>query len=146
MPSLQLAAFALLGLTLVVALVTDLRERRIPDWLTYPAMLLALGLRAALEGVGDLETGLLSGVAGLAAAGGWFALFAAFGRGMGWGDVKLAAVVGACLGIPLAGVALVCISLAGAVQAAAWLALKRGKHIPYAVAIAAGSACAMWWR
>lgn len=159
--------YGLLTLTLVVALATDLRGRRIPDVLTYPAMALALGLRAWFEGLGDDVTlGVFSGAVGLVAAGGWFALFAAFSKGMGWGDVKLAAVVGACLGVPLVLSALIFISLVGALQAVVALlwngglgetlrsVITRGseepptsrKQIPYAVAIALGSLWAMWWN
>jgi prepilin peptidase CpaA len=102
-----------------------------------------------------------------------FAVLAWRGNGFGWGDVKLMAVVGAVFGYPLVLSALVFISLAGALQAvvaliwqgAVWDTLARGmqrvgeklkivkpaeaktarRHIPYAVAIALGSAWAMWW-
>lgn len=156
MPSLLLLEYGLLSVTLFVALVTDLKSRRIPDLLTYPAMLIALGLRVASEGVGDADTGLITGLIGLAIAGGWFSLFALSNGGMGWGDVKLAAVVGACLGLSKAPAALLFISLAGAAQAILFLLMSRSsqrektntdrKHIPYAVAIAVGAAWAMWWQ
>ncbi len=167
MPALIPLEYGLLTLTLAVALVTDLRGRRIPDVLTYPAMLLALGLRAWLEGLGgEITLGVFSGAVGLVAAGGWFGLFAISGKGMGWGDVKLAAVVGACLGVPLVLSALIFISLVGALQAVVsllWngglgetlrgvLAKRSGdavtprQQIPYAVAIALGSLWAMWWQ
>jgi prepilin peptidase CpaA len=160
--------FILLAVTLVVAVVTDLTRRRIPDLLTYPAMLAALALRAWREGLGDLDVGLVSGLVGLAAAAGWFAAFALSGKSMGWGDVKLAGVMGAAFGIPLTLAGLVFVSLAGAFQAVVSLlwqgALsdtvrtvlsrkvgrpgdteKPARHIPYGVAIALGSLWAMWW-
>lgn len=165
MPSLKSLEYGLLSVTLVVALVTDLRARRIPDLLTYPAIVAALGLRAWLEGPGGLTTGVVSGLVGLIVAGGWFGLFALSGRGLGWGDVKLAAVVGACLGFPHAAAALVFISLVGAAQAVVSLAWSGGlgdavrrafgrdepdgagrKQIPYGVAIALGALWAMWWQ
>lgn len=164
MPSLLLLEYGLLSVTLLVALATDLKSRRIPDLLTYPAMFAALGLRAFIEGLGDADTGLFSGLIGLGIAGGWFALFALFNGGMGWGDVKLAAVVGACLGLPKTPAALLFISLVGAAQAVLSLVLSGSlgatlrrtfskeearsdrKQIPYAVAIALGAAWAMWWQ
>ncbi|MGV3620139.1 MAG: A24 family peptidase [Archangium sp.] len=156
--------YGLLSVTLIVALATDLKHRKIPDLLTYPAMLIALGLRAYFEGTGDADTGLITGLIGLAIGGGWFALFALFNRGMGWGDVKLAAVVGACLGLAKTPAAIVFISLAGAAQAVLSLVMSGSldatlrrtfskeksngerKQIPYAVAIAVGAAWAMWWQ
>lgn len=160
--------FILLAVTLAVAVATDLKRRRIPDLLTYPAMVAALALRFWREGLGDLDAGLLSGLAGLTVAAGWFGAFALSGKGMGWGDVKLAGVMGAAFGIPLSLTGLVFISLAGALQAIVsllWqgdlsatvrtvLSRKVGspgdtekpeRHIPYGVAIALGSLWAMWW-
>lgn len=168
MLALKQLLLPLLVVTCAVAVATDVRSRRIPDYLTYPAMLAALGGRLWLEGVGDLSMGLGSGVAGLGLAVGWFGSFALFGKGsMGWGDVKLAAVMGACLGLPVVPAALVFVSLAGALQAVVSL-LWRGDlsatvravlsrkpvgeretggkaHIPYGVAISLGSLWAMWW-
>ena len=152
---------------LVVAVVTDLKSRRIPNLLTFPAMALCLALRLYWEGLGDLTSGFLSGLAGLGAAVGWFGVFALSKNGMGWGDVKLAGVMGAAFGMPLTLAAMVFVSMAGAFQAIVsliWvgalsdtlrgvLARKADaesvnpvkRHIPYGVAIALGSLWAMWW-
>lgn len=170
---LQLLLFGLLGLALVVSVVTDLLARRIPDAITLSTLVLALALRGFLEGVGDLEHGLVSGVVGAAAAGGFLAAMAAWGKAFGGGDVKLVGAVGAALGYPLALAALLFISLAGAAQAllallwqgALWETLRGAarrwgakvglvptgvagprRHIPYAIAIAIGSFWAMWWE
>lgn len=166
-PTLKQLLFLLLAVTGAIAVVTDLTRRKIPDLLTYPAMALCLGLRFWGEGVGELTTGLLSGIAGLAATVLWFGAFALSKKGMGWGDVKLAGVMGAALGMPLTLAALIFVSVAGAFQALLsliWVgALSdtvRGvlarkvedptaptvkRHIPYGVAIALGSLWAMWW-
>jgi prepilin peptidase CpaA len=165
-PPLKPLLFGLLAVVLVISVVTDLRSRRILDLITWPAMASALGLRLAMEGVGALEQGLTAGLAGLAIAGGGFAAFALWSRGLGWGDVKLAAAVGAALGYPLVVSALLATSVAGAIQAIMSLLwqgalsdtvrrlLGRGgggeregptRHIPYGVAIALGSFWAMWW-
>lgn len=167
---LKLTLFVLLGAALVICVVTDLRNRRIPDVVTLPAAAAALGLRAYFEGVGGLEGGLLSGLLGLIAALVLFGAFARFGKGLGWGDVKLAAAVGAALGFPLVLGALMFITLAGAAQAVisllwqgavsdtlkSWAGrFRKGqgsqqaqaprRQIPYSVAIALGSFWAMWW-
>lgn len=112
-----------------------------------------------------MTTGLLSGTLGLVGAGVWFSLFALGNKGLGWGDVKLAAVMGATLGVPLALAAVIFTSLAGALQAVVSLIWQGGlsdtvrgvsappvgapgtskRQIPYGVAIAIGSVGAMWW-
>lgn len=171
MTLLPIAFWSVCGAALLVSLVTDLRERRVLDVVTYPAWALLLLLRVIGEGVGDAERGLVSGLLGSACAGGIFSFFALRKR-MGWGDVKLVAVVGAAFGWPSIVAALVFISLVGAAQAVLSLLLtgqtlpwlqesarriasrfRRGpkveatspRHIPYAVAIALGSAVALWW-
>lgn len=172
---LETALFWLLTTALAICVVTDLRRRRIYDAVTLPAAAGALFLRANLEGLGGLEAGLVSGLVGLSAALVLFGAFARFQKGLGWGDVKLAAVAGAVFGFPLVFGALMFITLAGAVQAIisllwqgalsdtlqAWARRIRKhrsegqrhgemeaprRHIPYSVAIALGSFWAMWWH
>ncbi len=173
MAHIELAVWGVLAGVLAVSLVTDLLWRRILDAVTYPALLLCLGLRTWGGGVGDAESGLVSGL--IAAALGFvlFAVVAWRGR-MGWGDAKLMAVVGAALGYPAVLAALVFVSLVGALQAVVTLlwhgqvwdtiatvgrrwAVKtrllpketnaaQTRHIPYGVAIAVGTAWAMWWE
>ncbi len=150
MPSVPL--LVLLAVTLLCAVWFDVRARRIPDFLTWPAMGVALLMRLWGDGLGEvLDVGLLSGVAGLAAAAAWFGAFAYFSKGgFGWGDVKLAAAIGAVCGVPLIFTAVACISLVGALQAGAQLfwggksATKAG--LPYAVAMALGTVWAIWWQ
>jgi prepilin peptidase CpaA len=166
-PTLKQVLFGVLVVTATTAVVTDLKLRKIHDLLTYPAMALCLGLRLWFEGVGDLEKGLLSGLAGLAATVLWFGGFAIAKKGMGWGDVKLAGVMGAAFGMPLTLAAMLFVSVVGAFQAVVsliWagalsdtvrgvLARKADgqsanpvkRNIPYGVAIALGSFWAMWW-
>lgn len=101
----------LLWTALLIALLaayTDLRSRRIPDWLTLGAVGVALALQAVVAGPAGLEAAVWGIVAvGLPAAG----LFAL--RAMGGGDVKLLAACGALLG-PSAGIELLLVTaLAG---------------------------------
>lgn len=162
----------LLTVALVISVVTDVVSRRILDFVTYPTFAIALALRFWQGQLGDLESGVVSGLVAAAGAGGLFAVLAWRGGAFGWGDVKLVAAVGAVFGYPLIMGALLFISLAGALQAivtllwqgAVWdtlrtVALKWGsrlklskaavdvpaRHIPYGVAIALGSFWAMWW-
>lgn len=98
-----------------VAVVTDLRSRRIPNLLTLPVLCGALVLRLLLCGWAG-SGGLASGLAGA------FVAFAAFLlpallRGLGMGDLKLMTAIGALLGWEQSLVALVLVSLAGGVQA-----------------------------
>ena len=92
------AADIVLGLLLVAVLVPialiDFEHRIIPNKITLPAAIAAVAIGAALDLRGVPEQ-LIAG----AAAGGFLLAFAlAYPRGMGMGDVKLAAVLGLFLG------------------------------------------------
>jgi leader peptidase (prepilin peptidase)/N-methyltransferase len=87
-----------LGLALVAVLVPvaliDYDHRIIPNKLTLPAGIAAIAIGLATRPAGVPEQ-LISG----AAAGGFLLVFVlAYPRGMGMGDVKLAAVLGLFLG------------------------------------------------
>jgi prepilin peptidase CpaA len=168
----QIALWILLGLALLVSVVTDLLSARILDVVTYPTLLLGLGIRFFAEGPGTLEDGFLSGGLGAIVMGVVFGTLSWRGS-MGWGDAKLAMAVGGCLGFWTALAALLFISLCGALQAVVWL-LWRGelaqmagsflrraaerlklrpsgpagvdRKIPYGVSIALGTLWAMWWH
>jgi leader peptidase (prepilin peptidase)/N-methyltransferase len=87
-----------LGLIMVTALVPivliDLERRLIPNLITGPAAVAALvaGLALDLDGVPEQL------IAGAAAGGFFLAAALAYPRGMGMGDVKLAGLLGLCLG------------------------------------------------
>ena len=84
---------------LAVMTVIDLRELRIPDKLTAPAAALAvpLLLLSALTDWDDVS--LVRALLGALAMGGfYFVLFFIYPAGMGFGDVKLAPIIGAQLG------------------------------------------------
>jgi prepilin peptidase CpaA len=76
-----------------VACVTDIRTRRIPNWLTFGAAAAAVVFHAVMAPSAGL----------MLALSGWFVgalmMFAPFAlRGLGGGDVKLVAALGAWLG------------------------------------------------
>ncbi len=114
---------------LVTLTVVDFKVRRIPNVVLIA--LLAWGLAEALW----LGTpGLVAAGIGLAIGGGLFLLLALLRRGgMGAGDVKLAAVLGAILGFPAIVPALLGGTLAGGLAAAFLLATRRaGRKDPMA--------------
>lgn len=88
------ALLPLLMLLAVIAVV-DVTTKMIPDALTLPGMVYALAL-AALTPAGPT---LLQAGAGLLAGGGLLLLLAVVSRGgIGGGDIKLVALLGAALG------------------------------------------------
>src|SRR2546422_1723492 len=78
----------------VCAAFTDVKARRIPNRLTYPAILIGLGLQGALHG----WRGLLLSAGGGLLFGGVLMLFHLV-RAMGAGDVKLATALGCMAGL-----------------------------------------------
>ena len=96
----------------VLASITDVRTRRIPNVLTCGAAIAALLFHVGTAGTSGLTTSIGGWMLGAAL---FFPVFAL--RGMGAGDVKLLAAVGAWLGpLPVAWVALVT-TIAGGVVA-----------------------------
>lgn len=108
----------------VVALIgagTDIKSRRIPNYLTGPAILAGLLLHTSLDGFHGLWTSLAAGLI----CGGIFLVFYLAG-GMGAGDVKLITAVGCIAGLNCAAYLLVATSLAGGVMGVVF-AMMRGK-------------------
>jgi leader peptidase (prepilin peptidase)/N-methyltransferase len=136
-----------LGLLLVVVLVPvamiDLEHRIIPNAITLPAALAAVGIGAVTRPAGVPEQ-LIAG----AAAGGFLLLFAlAYPRGMGMGDVKLAAVLGLFLGASV-GVAVFTAVLSATVVGAGIMARRgvaegRKTAVPFGPFLALGGVVAL---
>jgi leader peptidase (prepilin peptidase)/N-methyltransferase len=131
-----------LGLLLVTALVPvaliDLDHRLIPNRITLPTALaaLAIGLALDLDGVPEQ---LVAG----AAAGGFFLVAAlAYPRGMGMGDVKLAGVLGLCLGRAVGPAILVALAagvvVGAAIMARDGVAAGRRTAVPFGPFLALG--------
>ena len=111
MDSLTTSAVLIVG---VAACVTDLHARRIPNWLTFGAAAAALATHYAWGGPASAQT----------AAGGWVTGLFLFMPlfllgGMGAGDVKLLAALGAWLGPSGAFWLAIYTSMAGGVMALA---------------------------
>ncbi len=90
MKPLILAGAVLLA---VIAGWTDLRSRRIPNWLTVSALAVGVAANTILSGWGGLKTSLLGALVGLALLLPFVLL-----RSLGAGDWKLAGALGAFAG------------------------------------------------
>jgi prepilin peptidase CpaA len=77
----------------VVAGVSDLRFRRIPNWLTVPGLLVGITISSATRGLSGTEDSLLGAGFGLL-----LLLPLALAKGMGMGDLKFVASLGGFLG------------------------------------------------
>ncbi|HVY96018.1 MAG TPA: prepilin peptidase [Solirubrobacterales bacterium] len=123
--------------TLVAVTLTDLERRIIPNAILLVAAVAALAI-AAIGDAGGLPIRLLAG----AGAGGVLFLAAlAYPKGMGLGDVKLAATMGLFLGrnvIPALFVALLAGSLVGLAMIARDGAGARKRAIPFGPFLALG--------
>src|SRR3954466_5240525 len=94
-PSSTLPAYLYLGAVSVALALIDLDTKRLPDAITLPSYPIGVAL-LAVAAVGDSSwSPLLRGLIGLAAMYAfYFALRFAYPKGMGFGDVKLAGVLG----------------------------------------------------
>jgi len=104
-------------LVLAVSTFTDLRSRRIPNWLVLPFLVIGLMVSfvpKSWHGVGIVQS--LEGMGlGLLLVG-----VLAFMGGMGMGDVKLCAAIGAWIGPKQLFVALVLTGIVGGIMAVIW--------------------------
>mgnify|MGYP001393404088 CR=1 FL=1 len=151
-PSATAAALAAYFAILVVVFVIDLERGLILNRVIYPAIvfafLVSVLIRPAWLGV-CFPHEALSAVIG--AAGGFALLFliALLSRGgMGWGDVKYAAFMGAATGFPLVFVALFCgVIIGAAIAILMLLAGKRGRKqaIPFGPFLAIGTMLTLLW-
>lgn len=119
--SLQLAITVAAVVSSLIATITDLRSRRIPNWLTLAAIIAGLALHLFAGGWSELGSALSA----LLLCGAVFLFFNLAG-GMGAGDVKLIAAEGCLLGLPNAGVLLACTGICGGILAVG-LAVSRGR-------------------
>ena len=149
---------------LAFACYGEIKERRIPNWLTLGAIALGVG-SAIIEGG---LAGLADSALGLAIAGGLFLPFCLLGV-VGGGDMKLMAAVGAIVGWPMVLRVLCDTCIAGGLIAVAIMAwngillttlanvfrimvgmprkqqgLRNPPMVPYALAITAGTLVAVF--
>jgi prepilin peptidase CpaA len=102
---------------LAIATFTDLRSRRIPNWLVLPFLLAGIAVSGGLHG----WHGIWQSLSGMALGALLFGVLGLMG-GMGMGDVKLCAAIGAWIGPAQLVTALVITGIAGGVMAVCWAA------------------------
>ncbi len=166
--SFQFFAFAAFCSALLAITLIDLDHWIIPDAITLPGI--AIGVAASLIlpprgglvaaflqnhlGLGRLPgflaaVGFWDSLAALLLGGGFFYLVAVVSRGgMGGGDIKLTAMMGAFLGLRDLGVAIFIGLLAGsAVGIALMIAGRKTRKdaIPFGPFLALGGICAVFW-
>ncbi len=100
-----------------VATITDLRSRRIPNWLVLPFLAAGVVVCAWMHGWRGVGQSLAGAGLGILL----FGLFFWMG-GMGAGDVKLCAAVGAWIGPNQLLIALLLTGLAGGIMVLCWAA------------------------
>jgi len=141
-------------IVLSVATFTDLRNRRIPNWLVLPFLLAGLVVSTWMHGWRGLGQSFCGLGLGLLIYG-----FLFFMGGMGAGDVKLAAAIGAWIGPNQLFIALVATAMAGGIMVLLWALFAghlkdmlkgTGDHLkrkmPYAPAIAVGTLLSFFAR
>jgi leader peptidase (prepilin peptidase)/N-methyltransferase len=131
-------ALGLVFVTMLVAItLTDLDRRVIPN----KVLLVAAIAGVAIAAIGDPSSLPERAIAAAAAGGGLFLVVLAYPRGMGLGDVKLAAVMGLFLGRNVAPAILVAL-LAGSIVGLALIArdgaAARKRAIPFGPFLALG--------
>jgi len=145
-----LRAFVLV-LALIAITFTDLEHQMIPDWITLPGILAGLAFQLYPS-----PWAVLDGLLGCLLGGGIFYLIAwlspkVFGQeGMGGGDIKLAAMMGAFLGWKVVLVAIYVAVLVGGIGGGLLLLLglrRFGQHLAFGPFLALGGvAAALWGR
>ena len=141
-PSSLLAVRLVFGCALVVLFAIDLRHRVLPDVITFPGIAVGLAVSFALP------PGWLSSLIGIIAGGGiLFAIAEVYYRvrsqqGLGMGDVKMLAMIGAFLGWPLMILTLVFASFAGSLVGVSLIVSGRGNlqaALPFGTFLAVGA-------
>jgi leader peptidase (prepilin peptidase)/N-methyltransferase len=129
---------------LVVVTLTDLERRIIPNAVLIAGAAIAVAIAAATD-AGSLDA---RAIAAVAAGGFLFVVALAYPRGMGMGDVKLAAVMGLYLGRAVAPALLIGFA-AGALVGLALIARRgtvaRKQAVPFGPFLAAGGITALWY-
>ncbi len=143
------AAYALLFSSLLVITAIDLTHQIIPDAITLPGIPAGLILSATI-----LPIGLLDSVLGLLVGGGllWFIAWVSpylFGKeGMGGGDIKLLAMVGAFLGWKPTLLTIMVGAMTGSLVGISLLSfklLRRDQYIPFGPFLAFGALVALFF-
>ena len=152
-PGLPTAVYGLLYSSLLVITLIDLDHQIIPDRISMPGMVIGVAASSVI-----LPTGFLNALIGLLLGGGLFYGVAVASRGgMGGGDIKLIAMIGAFLGWKQALLTIFIGALAGSVIGLFLMAFKgksRKHPVPFGpflslgavVSLFAGPAIWKWYQ
>jgi leader peptidase (prepilin peptidase)/N-methyltransferase len=147
-----LAPFAVLGLSLVAISAIDLERQIIPNRLVYPTLAALVVLFVVASAVDDRWDALAwAAVAGAVAFASFLAVHLAVPRGMGFGDVRLAGVLGLAtgwLGYGRAFVGFLAAFVLGAligIVAIVVTGAGRKTRIPFGPFLAAGAVVTVLW-
>jgi leader peptidase (prepilin peptidase)/N-methyltransferase len=142
--SVESVIFILLATTLLIVSFIDLAHTIVPDAITLPGILVGLFASLALTSIGIVDA-----ILGLCLGGGLFLLIALLSRGgMGGGDIKLIAMIGAFLGWQAVLVTILLGALLGALVGLGLIMLKkkgRRDPLPFGPFLALGALIAMVW-
>lgn len=142
--SIQGLIFTLLATSLLIVSFIDLAYRIIPDVITLPGIIAGLLASTLITSVG-----LGSAVFGVVIGGGLFLLIAIVSRGgMGGGDIKLTAMIGAFLGWQGVFVTIFLAALSGAISGLFLIVVKkkgRKDALPFGPFLALGALLALFW-
>jgi leader peptidase (prepilin peptidase)/N-methyltransferase len=135
----------------IIIFVIDLEQGLILNKVVYPGMVVALLL--ALYPWPWLNQSMVMRVANAAIGGGiGFAIFLVIAiasrGGMGWGDVKLAALIGLATGFPLVFLAIIMGAILGGIVAVALMITKKRKRremIPFGPFLALAAMVTLLW-
>jgi len=149
--SAELGVMAFYACLFIIIFVIDLEHSLILNKVVYPGMVAALLLALYpwpwfSESIGmRVAYAALGGAAGFAI----FLLIAIVSRGgMGWGDVKLAALIGLATGFPLVFVAIIMAAILGGIVAVALMIAKkrnRREMIPFGPFLALAAMVTLLW-
>jgi leader peptidase (prepilin peptidase)/N-methyltransferase len=155
--SVELGVTAFYACLFIIIFVIDLEQGLILNKVVYPSMVVALLLallpQSWLTQPIWLTQVIKPGIASAALGGGiGFAIFLliaiASRGGMGWGDVKLAALIGLATGFPLVFVAIIMGAILGGIVAVTLLVAKKRKRretIPFGPFLALAAMITLLW-
>jgi len=155
--SVELGVMAFYACLFTIIFVIDLEHGLILNKLIYPSMVVALLLALLPQSwltqvtwlTQVIEPGIASAALGGAIGFAIFLLIALVSRGgMGWGDVKLAALIGLATGFPLVFVAIIMGAILGGIVAVPLLIAKkrnRRETVPFGPFLAVAAMVTLLW-
>jgi leader peptidase (prepilin peptidase) / N-methyltransferase len=147
----ELAVMAFYACLFIIIFVIDLEQGLILNKVVYPAMVVAFLLALYPWPWLNDSMGMRLAYAALGGGVGFiiFLLIALISRGgMGWGDVKLAALIGLATGFPMVVVAIIMAAILGGIVAVALMIAKRKKRretVPFGPFLAVAAMVTLLW-